>query len=57
LAAALIWYGLALLSLIGAGAIIYWVRRSEEHLTFGVVVLVLTLGFLGLLMFGVGLTS
>ena len=54
---AIIWYGLALLSLIGAGAIIYWIRRSEEHVTIGVVVMVLALGFLGLLMFATGLTA
>ena len=54
---ALIWYGLALLSLFGAGAIIYWVRRSDEHLTVGVVMMILALGFLGLLMFAVALTA
>ena len=54
---ALIWYGLALLSLIGAGAIIYWVRKSEEHVTIGVVFMVLALGFMGLLMFATALNG
>lgn len=48
----LIYLALAILSFVGAGAIIQWVRRGEEHVTMAVVFMVLTLGFVGLLMAG-----
>ncbi len=48
----LVYLAIGILSLIGAGAIIQWVRRGEEHVTMAVVFMVLALGFLGLLMLG-----
>jgi hypothetical protein len=53
----LIYLALAILSFAGAGAIITWVRRGEEHVTFGVVAFVLALGFMGLLFTGIALDS
>jgi drug/metabolite transporter superfamily protein YnfA len=53
----LIYLAIAILALVGAGAIIAWVRRGDEHLTFGVVLLVLALGFVSLAMFGWTLKS
>lgn len=53
----LIYLALAILSFIGAGAIIAWVRRGEEHVTFGVVMFVLALGFMGLLFAGIALST
>jgi hypothetical protein len=47
----LIYLAIAVLSLIGAGAIIAWVRRGDEHLTFGVALMVLALAFVSLVMF------
>lgn len=45
---ALIYWGIAILSLIGAGAIVYWIRRSEhEGFTIGVVIMVAALALLG----------
>ncbi len=53
----LLYLALAVLSFVGAGAIIAWVRRGEEHVTFGVVMFVLVLGFMGLLFAGLTLDS
>lgn len=53
----LVYLAIAILSLIGAGAIIQWVRRGEEHVTMAVVFMVLALGFLGLLMLGLMIDS
>lgn len=53
----LVYLAIAILSLIGAGAIIRWVRRGEEHVTMAVVFMVLALGFLGLLMLGLFVDS
>ena len=53
----LIYLALAILSFVGAGAIITWVRRGEEHVTVGVVMFVLVLGFMGLLFAGMTLAS
>lgn len=53
---ALIYYGIAILSLVGAGAIVYWIRRSErEGFTVGIVVMVAALVILGVTMLGAGL--
>ena len=53
----LVFLALAILSFIGAGAIIGWVRGGEEHVTMAVVFMVVALGFLGLLMTGLFLDS
>lgn len=53
----LIYLAIAILSFVGAGAIIAWVRRGEEHVTMAVVFMVLALGFLGLLMAGLAVDS
>lgn len=50
--AVLFYLAIGILALVGAGAIIAWVRRGDEHVTFGVVLMVLALGFLGLTMLG-----
>jgi hypothetical protein len=55
---ALLYYGIAILSLIGAGAIVYWIRKSEsEGFTVGIVVMVGALLLLGIAMLVVGLTA
>ena len=53
----LIFLAIGILSFIGAGAIIQWTRRGDEHVTMAVVFMVLTLGFVGLLMLGLALDS
>jgi hypothetical protein len=54
---ALLYYGIAVLSLIGAGAVIYWIRKSDEGFTIGIVIMVGALVVLGFSMLVVGLTS
>jgi hypothetical protein len=54
---ALIYLAIAVLALVGAGAIVVWVRRGEEHVTMAVVFMVIALGLLSLLMFGVAYNS
>ena len=54
---ALIYYGIAILSIIGAGAIVYWIRKSDEGFTIGIVIMVAALVILGLSMLVLGLFS
>lgn len=54
---ALIYYGLAIMSLIGAGAVLFWARKGEERMSLSMVAMALALGILGLLMLILGLTA
>jgi len=51
---ALIFYGMAILAIIGGVGIVYWTRRSDGGLTIGMVVMAATLIVAGVLMLLVG---
>lgn len=54
---ALIFYGMAILAIIGASAIVYWSRKSNEKVTVGAVIMAGALFVAGAAMIILGLTS
>jgi hypothetical protein len=54
---ALIYYGMAILAIVGASAILYWSRKSQQKVTIGVAIMAAVLFVAGAGMIILGLTS